>query len=176
MARGVSTAFVPVEAIEAKILTLRGQRVIWDRVLAELYGVKPIALRQQVRRNLARFPKDFMFQVSAGELSQIVIPPGVRLGGGLPFVFTQEGVSMLSSVLRSKRAVEVNIGIVRAFVRMRSVLADHADLRRKIDDMETRYDDQFHSLFKAIRQLMEPPVPPRKRRIGFAAAVSAGGR
>jgi hypothetical protein len=142
-----------------------------DRDLAELYRVKAIALRQQVKRNAERFPKDFMFQLSDEEVdalvSQNVIPSRGVLGGALPYVFTQEGVAMLSSVLRSKQAVQVNIAIMRAFVRMREAMISHKEMARRIDDMERKYDAQFKAVFDAIRRLMEPPTPPQKRPIGY---------
>ncbi len=142
-----------------------------DRELAELYGVKAIALRQQVARNRARFPDDFMFQLTAKEaaalVSQNVIPSRRSLGGSLPYAFTQEGVAMLSSVLRSERAVAVNISIMRAFVRLREMLASHAQLARRLDDLESKYDAQFRVVFDAIRKLMEPPPNSARRRIGF---------
>jgi hypothetical protein len=142
-----------------------------DRDLAELYGVKAIALRQQVKRNIDRFPKDFMFQLNDEEVdalvSQNVIPSRSVLGGALPYVFTQEGVAMLSSVLRSEQAVQVNIAIMRAFVRMREAMISHKEMARRIDDMERKYDTQFKAVFDALRRLMEPPVPPPKRSIGY---------
>jgi len=144
-----------------------------DRDLAELYGVKAIALRQQVKRNIDRFPKDFLFQLHAREIqhlvSQNVIPETRTLGGFKPYAFTEQGVAMLSSVLTSKRALQVNIAIMRAFVRMRAMLVDHQDLLRQIQDMELRYDDQFREVFDAIRALTEPPDMPR-RPIGFVPA------
>jgi len=144
-----------------------------DRDLAALYGVKPIALRQQVKRNPERFPNDFMFELSREEVdllvSQNVIPSRSRLGGSLPLAFTEQGVAMLSSVLTSKRAIEVNIAIMRAFVRMRELMLSHQELFRKIQDMEARYDEQFQTVFAAIRDLIEPPDPPRKP-IGFVPA------
>jgi hypothetical protein len=143
-----------------------------DRDLAALYGVKAIALRQQVKRNRDRFPADFHFQLTAEEtgvlLSQNVIPTR-SLGGSRPYAFTEQGVAMLSSVLTSKRAVQVNIAIMRAFVRMREMLLSHQDLLRKIQEMESRYDEQFQSVFDAIRELMEPADTPR-RPIGFISA------
>jgi hypothetical protein len=145
-----------------------------DRDLADLYGVKPIALRQQVKRNLGRFPPDFMFQLSPEEaealVSQNVIPSRGSLGGSLPYAFTQEGVAMLSSVLRSERAVEVNIEIMRAFVRLREMLASHKDLARKLADLEQKYDEHFRIVFEAIRQLMAGAEPSAKKPgIGFRA-------
>ena len=134
-----------------------------DRDLAELYSVRTIALRQQVKRNKDRFPHDFMFQLSKPEaellVSQNVIPSRRSLGGSLPYVFTQEGVAMLSSVLRSARAVQVNIAIMRAFVRLREAL--------KLNALEKKYDEQFKAVFAAIRQLREPAKPPKRQQIGF---------
>jgi hypothetical protein len=165
---------VPVERIERTILLLRGQKVMLDRDLAVLYGVKPIALRQQVRRNPSRFPLDFMFQLSREEadllVSHNVIPSLRSLGGSLPYAFTQEGVAMLSSVLRSRRAVRVNVQIMRTFVHLREMLAGNVELSRKLAELEKKYDAQFKIVFEAIRELMIPPVPPvPKRQIGFHA-------
>jgi hypothetical protein len=144
-----------------------------DRDLAELYGVKAIALRQQAKRNIDRFPKDFLSQLHAREIqhlvSQNVIPETRTLGGFKPYAFTEQGVAMLSSVLTSKRALQVNIAIMRAFVRMRAMLIDHQDLLRQIQDMELRYDDQFQEVVDAIRALTDPPDIPR-RPIGFIPA------
>jgi hypothetical protein len=172
MAKKRLAALIPAARIEKSILLLRGQKVMLDRDLAALYGVKPIALRQQVKRNLERFPADFMFQLTAEEaellVSHSVIPSRRSLGGALPYEFTQEGVAMLSSVLRSDRAVQVNIAIMRAFVRLREMLASHKDLARKLAELEQKYDAQFQAVFEAIRQLMAPPPPPAgQRRIGF---------
>jgi len=157
--------------VEQRIFLIRGQNVMLDFDLAELYGVETRALKQAVRRNLPRFPADFMFELSAAEIknlvSQTVIPTRGKLGGGNPMVFTQEGVAMLSSVLRSARAVEVNIAIMRAFVRLRAMLMSNADLARKLLALENKYDGQFRIVFEAIRELMEGPPPPQKPRIGF---------
>ncbi len=164
---------IPAEQIESKILLLRGRKVMLDSDLASLYGVKSIALRQQVKRNRNRFPEDFMFQLSENEVSalvsQTVIPSRKHLGGFLPYVFTQEGIAMLSSVLRSKRAVHVNIAIMRAFVRLRQLLATHKELAKKLEELEQKlegHDQAIHNLFEAIRQLLTPPAPKR-RQIGF---------
>jgi hypothetical protein len=161
------------ELVDRRIYVIRDQRVMLDRDLAEPYGVKAIALRQQVKRNIDRFPKGFLFQLHAREIqhlvSQNVIPETRSLGGFKPYAFTEQGVAMLSSVLTSKRALHVNIAIMRAFVRMREMLIDHQDLLRKIQDMELRYDDQFREVFDAIRALTEPPEVPR-RPIGFVPA------
>lgn len=166
-------AIVRAEQIESRILLIRGQKEMLDRDLAALYGVKPIALRQQVKRNKDRFPKDFMFQLTAAEaeslLSQSVIPPRRSLGGFMPYAFTEQSVAMLSSVLRSKRAVHVNIQIMRAFVKLREMLATHRELARKLPQLEKRiegHDEEITAIFEAIRQLMEPPDKSSKR-IGF---------
>jgi hypothetical protein len=158
-------------SVRAKILILRGQRVLLDRDLAELYGVGTKVLNQAVRRNANRFPADFMFQLSAQELailrSQIVTSSwgGVRRP---PMAFTEHGVAMLSSVLRSARAVEVSIGIMRAFVELRGLASAHTNLTRRLDSLEKKYDGQFRVVFEALRQVMTPPVVKR-RKIGFRA-------
>lgn len=168
---------VPAEWIERSILLLRGRKVMLDRDLAALYGVKPIALRQQVSRNRNRFPADFMFRVSREEaealVSQSVIPSKRSLGGSLPYAFTQEGVAMLSSVLRSERAVLVNIEIMRTFVRLRQILASNAELAARLDELEKKFDAQFRVVFDAIRQLMTPPAAQPQQRIGFHVGVEA---
>jgi hypothetical protein len=150
-----------VEALSQKILTIRGHRVMLDRDLATLYGIKAIALRQQVKRNQERFPEDFMFLLSEDEVremvSQNVIPSLRSLGGGVPMVFTQEGIAMLSSVLKTPKAIEVNIAIMRAFVRMRESMIAHKDLAQRLDDLEKKYDSQFRVIFDAMRQLIVAP-------------------
>ena len=165
-----SKSLIPVERIEKSILLIRGHKVMLDKDLAVLYEVKPIALRQQVRRNIDRFPDDFMFQLTQEEVdvlvSQNVIPSKQSLGGYLPYVFNQEGIAMLSSVLRSERAVQVNVQIMRAFVRMRQLLASHKGLMEKILAMEKKYDEKFKLVFKAIYRLMEEEEKP-KHQIGF---------
>ena len=165
---------IPVEIIERRIFLIRGHKVMLDRELAELYGVKPIALRQQVQRNRKRFPEDFMFHLTKTEaeglVSQNVIPSRRSLGGYLPYVFTQEGVAMLSSVLRSERAAAVNIAIMRAFVRLREILATHKDLARRMADLEREQKaqgSQITDVFKAIQKLLEPPKDKPRRAIGF---------
>ena len=161
---------LPEDRMTRSIYVIRGQRIMFDRDLAALYGVKPIALRQQVKRNRDRFPKDFMFQLNRREiqllLSQNVIASEQALGGSKPFAFTEQGVAMLSSVLKSKRALQVNIAIMRAFVRMREMLAGHHELLERIQEMEIRYDGQFQEVFEAIRALTIPPDLPR-HPIGF---------
>jgi len=164
------TAILPAETIESQILLIRGHKVMLSSDLAALYGVEPRALVQAVKRNRERFPKDFMFQLSAREFavlkSQIVISSWGGARRASPYAFTEQGVAMLSSVLRSKRAVLVNIQIMRTFVRLRRLLASHAELQRRLDDLEKKYDKTFKVVFDAIRELMEPPEKPRKR-IGF---------
>jgi phage regulator Rha-like protein len=165
-------SLVPTERIERAILLLRGQKVILDIDLAALYGVEAKVLNQAVKRNLERFPEDFMFQLNADEAaflrSQTVT---LKTGRGqhrkyLPYAFTEQGVAMLSSVLRNARAVQVNIEIMRAFVRLRKMLASNAQLAGKLDALEKKYDAQFKVVFEAIRQLMAPPDRPPKK-IGF---------
>jgi hypothetical protein len=165
-----SQPLAPVH-VERKILFLRGERVMLDADLAVLYGVETRALVQAVKRNAARFPHDFMFQLTADEVatlrSQIVISNAARGGRRhAPYAFTEHGVAMLSSVLRSQRAVSANIEIVRAFVRLRAMLANHEHLARKLTALEKRYDSQFRVVFDAIRELMAPSSKPR-RPIGF---------
>jgi len=165
-------SLIPVDRIEKAILLIRGQKVMLDADLAELYGVETRVLVQAVKRNLERFPEDFMLQLSKEEVdflrSQIVT---LKKGRGqhskyLPYAFTEQGVAMLSSVLRSQRAIQVNIEIMRAFIRLRQMLASHVKLARKLDALEKKYDAQFKQVFEAIRQLMTPPKPKR-RPIGF---------
>ena len=163
---------VLIERVERRILLVRGHKVMLDSDLAELYGVETKVLNQAVRRNMERFPEEFMFQLSAGEYkslrSQFVT---LESGRGkyskyLPMAFTEQGVAMLSSVLRSKRAIQVNIAIMKTFVRLRELMATHRDLAEKIAALESKYDAQFRVVFDAIRKLLAPPARPR-RRIGF---------
>lgn len=165
------TTIVPIEAIVGKILFLRGEKVLLDRDLAELYGVQTKVLKQAVRRNIKRFPKDFMFELTEEEFknwrSHFVTSKGDKMGlRHRPMAFTEQGVAMLSSVLNSERAIEVNIEIMRAFVTLRQMIVSNADLARKLDALERKYDAQFRVVFDAIRQLMAPPDKPRKK-IGF---------
>lgn len=187
-------AVIPIETIERRILFIRGQKVMIDEDLAALYEVSSKALIQAVKRNASRFPEDFMFQLTYQEVARLrsqfvtsisltprkttddVGPPDaldpsgwMRGRGGrrhIPYAFTEQGVAMLSSVLRSERAVHVNIEIMRAFVKLRQLMQSHADLARKLAALEKRYDAQFKAVFDAIRELMTPPVT-RKRKIGF---------
>jgi hypothetical protein len=163
-------AIVPIERIEQEIFLLRGQRVMLSPHLAELYGVEPRALIQAVRRNVERFPEDFMFQLRPEEVANLKSQIVISSWGGsrtIPYAFTEQGVAMLSSVLRSKRAIRVNVEIVRTFVRLRQLLASHADLAAKLEELEKKYDAQFRIVFDAIRQLMSEPARPRKE-IGFS--------
>lgn len=164
---------VALGIIERKIYFLRSQNVMLDKDLAELYNVQPIRLREQVKRNIKRFPKDFMFQLDKGEIdfmvSQNAIPTRKHLGGHRPYVFTEQGVAMLSGVLNSERAIQVNIAIMRAFVRLKAIISTHKDLVYKLSRLETkteRHDEEIKAIFKVIHQLMAPPEVP-KRRIGF---------
>jgi len=163
-------SLIPVDRIEKAILLIRGQKVMLDADLAELYGVETKVLVQAVKRNLERFPEDFMFQLSQEEFailrSQIVTSSDWGGRRYRPYAFTEQGVAMLSSVLRSRRAIRVNIEIMRAFIRLRQMLASHVELARKLDALEKKYDAQFKQVFEAIRQLMAPPEPKR-RPIGF---------
>jgi len=166
----VKHALVPVERIEQAILRIRGHNVMLDQDLADLYGVETKALTRAVRRNLDRFPEDFMLQLSTEEFGNLRRQFGTssQWGGRRypPYAFTEQGVAMLSSVLRSQRAVQVNVEIMRTFVRLRRLLASHANLQRKLDELEKKYDEKFRVVFEAIRQLMAPPEP-RRVRIGF---------
>jgi hypothetical protein len=161
-------SLVPAERIETAILLLRGQKVMLDRDLAQLYGVETRVLNQAVGRNVERFPEDFMFALTREEImriSQAVTSSEIKYSKRVR-AFTEQGVAMLSSVLRSKRAVQVNIEIMRAFVRLRQMLSAHKDLGRKLAALEKKYDDQFKIVFEAIAELMTPPEKP-PRRIGF---------
>jgi phage regulator Rha-like protein len=165
---------MPVETIERSIRLIRGAKVILDADLAALYGVATRVLVQGVKRNLERFPPDFMFQLTKEEFALLRSQSVTSRGWGgrryPPYAFTEQGVAMLSSVLRSSRAVQVNIEIMRAFVRMRQWLASHARLAKKLAELEARYDEQFTVVFEAIKQLMTPPEAKRKR-IGFRREV-----
>lgn len=163
-------ALLPVERIESVILFLRGDRVILDTDIAALYGIETKTLVRAVKRNLDRFPQDFMFQLTSEEVKSLRYQFGTsNTRGGrryLPYAFTEQGVAMLSGVLRSEQAVKVNVEIMRAFVRLRRILSEHADLARKLDDLEQRYDEQFRVVFDALRELMAPH-DSEGRRIGF---------
>src|SRR5256886_14641366 len=157
-------------AIEKRIFVLRGHRVMLSFDLAALYGVEPKVLIQAVKRNSDRFPEDFMFQLTDQEFrnlkSQIVTSSWGGLRRAKPYAFTEQGVAMLSSVLRSKRAVQVNIAIMRTFVQLRRLMDTNRDLARKIEALEKKYDEQFAEVFAAIKELIAPPAP-LKKQIGF---------
>jgi hypothetical protein len=170
---------VPVELIERKIYLIRGHKVMLDADLAELYGVTTGRLNEAVKRNRHRFPEDFMIQLTLEEgrsvlvlRSQIAILKRGRHLKYAPYVFTEQGVAMLSSVLNSERAVQVNIAIMRAFVKLREVMTTHKHLAYKIDSLERKYadhDEDIQVIFTAIKKLLEPPPLPPKRRIGFTS-------
>jgi hypothetical protein len=164
------TSLVPLRRIEQAILQVRGHRVMLDADLAALYGVETKALVRAVKRNADRFPEDFMFQLNPPEFDNLRCQIGTSSSWGgrrhAPYAFTEQGVAMLSSVLRSKRAVQVNVEIMRTFVRLRRILAENAGLAQRLDELEKKYDVQFKVVFDAIRGLMQPPEP-KKKRIGF---------
>jgi len=195
---------IPAQRIESRVLLIRGEKVLLDADLAELYGVTTGAINQAVKRNAERFPSDFMFQLTEEEVlallksqfvtakaerefkslikkdilkSQSVISNDTVVGKGgrrsLPRAFTEQGVAMLSSVLRSRRAIAVNIEIMRAFVRLRQLVASNADLAGKLAALERKYDAQFKAVFDAIRELMSPRIPPRNRELGFHTGIPA---
>ncbi len=160
---------VSIARVENAILSVRGHRVILDRDLAELYEVRTRNLNKAVDRNIDRFPADFMIRLTPADLRNLKFQPGTSSWGGRrkpPRAFTEQGVAMLSGVLRSARAVQVNIEIMRAFVRLRQLLVANVDLARKLSTLERKYDAQFRVVFEAIRELMAPPIKPTKR-IGF---------
>ena len=165
---------IPQETIEHKILMVRGHKVMLDSDLAILYGVTTFNLNRAVKRNLSRFPEDFMFQLNTEEFNSLRFQIGIsKKGRGgrryLPYAFTEQGVAMLSSVLRSKRAIQVNIAIMRAFVKLRKILSTHKELAHKLNQLERKienHDVEIKAIFDAIRELMTPPKKPQKR-IGF---------
>ena len=162
---------LPVENITSKIYFIRKHKVMLDRDLAELYGVEVKQLKRSVRRNIERFPSDFMFMLSKKELEnwrcQFGTSNDIKMGLRYsPMAFTEQGVAMLSSVLNSKRAILANIQIMRAFTKLRTMLLTHKDLKLKIEAMEAKYDEQFSIVFQAIKQLLQEDDKP-KRKIGF---------
>ena len=167
------TSIIPVESIVSKIVFLRGEKVLLDRYLSGLYGVETKVLKQAVRRNIKRFPDDFMFELTKEEnlslRSQNVTFKRGQHSKYLPFAFTEQGVAMLSSILNSDRAIEVNIAIMRAFVQLRKMIASHDELAQKLSELEKHlknHDDQIQTIFEAIQQLMAPPET-KKMKIGF---------
>jgi hypothetical protein len=165
-----SSLIIPVSQIERRIFYVRDVKVMLSLDLAELYGVAVKALNQAVRRNLDRFPKDFMFQLTQEEFnnlkSQIVTSSWGGIRRALPYAFTEQGIAMLSGVLKSPRAIRVNIEIMRTFVKLSQMLASNAELARKLSELEKKYDRQFKIVFDAIRELMTP-LPARTKPIGF---------
>ena len=170
---------IPVESIQQRIYLIRGYKVMRDADLADLYGVTTGRLNEQVRRNKGRCPEDFMFQLTEEEhealRSQIAISKGRGGRRYAPLVFTEQGVAMLSSVLKSKRAVQVNILIMRAFVQLRELMVTHKDLARKLDDLEKKvsaHDERITVVFEAIKELLTPGAPPKRQKIGFQAGTA----
>jgi hypothetical protein len=166
-------AKIPFEQVERAILLIRGEKVMIDSDLASLYGVTTKRLNEQVKRNRERFPEDFMFQLTSGEKAEVVANCDhlnrLKFSPVLPFVFTEHGAIMAANVLNSKRAVRASVQVVRAFIRLREMLASNAELAHKFNDLERKYDAQFKVVFDAIRQLMAPPDTQRKQ-IGFTKA------
>ncbi|GMV82337.1 MAG: hypothetical protein AMXMBFR7_35210 [Planctomycetota bacterium] len=166
-----TVALVPAERIERAILLIRGHKVMLDSDLAELYGVSTGAFNRAVKRNIKRFPADFMFVLTQEEFDNLKCQFGTSSSWGgrrkIPQVFTEHGAIMAASVLNSQRAIDVSVFVVRAFVRLRELLATHKDLARKLADMEQKYDKQFAVVFQAIRELMETPEAPAKGKLGF---------
>jgi phage regulator Rha-like protein len=167
-------AIIPHEAVEQKIFLIRGQKVMLSVHLADLYDIKVRVLIQAVKRNIDRFPEDFMFQLSEKEFhdlkSQIVISSWGGSRRSVPYAFTEQGVAMLSSVLRSGRAIQVNIAIMRAFVKLRKILSEHKELAHRLSELEqkiVRHDEKIAAIFHAIKKLMAPPPVLPKRRVGF---------
>lgn len=171
-----TTDLIPQETIASKIFFIRGKKVMLDRDLAKLYEVMTGNLNKAVKRNIDRFPEDFMFQLTKEEFESLMFQFGISKRGGtrsLPYAFTEQGVAMLSSVLNSKRAILVNIRIIRVFTRLREMLATNADIRKKIEDLERKttgklkeHDEQLAMVFEALKQLLQPPEEP-KEQIGF---------
>jgi len=167
-------ALLPADRIEHAILVLRGEKVILDEDIATLYGVETKTLIRAMKRNLDRFPLDFMFQLTEQEVEILRYQIGTSRWGGrryLPYAFTEQGVAMLSSILRSEQSVRVNIEIMRAFVRLRQVMTTRTDLARRLHELEHKYDGQFKVVFDALRQLMAQPEKAN-RRIGFTESES----
>jgi hypothetical protein len=168
---GGQMSLVPVERIERAILSIRGEKVMLDSDLAELYGVETKVFNQAVKRNASRFPGDFMFQLTPEEMKSLrsqFVTSNVGRGGRryLPYAFTEHGALMLANVLNSERAAQTSVQIVRAFIRLRQMLASNAELARKLAALEKKYDRQFKVVFAAIRELMSP-AEPKRREIGF---------
>ncbi len=170
---------VAVHRIERAILWIRGRRVMLDTDLAFLYGVPTKVLNQAVRRNRERFPKDFMFRLTGREKGKVVTDcdhlARMKFSATLPYAFTEHGAIMLASVLNSPKAIDVSLQVVRTFVRLREILASHAELSRRLDEMEKRHDRRFTQVFATLRELLDAPLPdrPDRKRIGFGAGDAA---
>ena len=167
-------SLIPIEVIEQKILLINGQKVMLDSDLAELYGVETKTLVRAVKRNSERFPGDFMVQLTKEEFENLKYHFGTSRWGGrryLPYAFTENGVAMLSSVLNSPKAIQVNIQIMRTFTKLREMMSSHKDLARKLNELEKKYDSQFQIVFEAIRQILEVEEKPKKK-IGFIVKES----
>ncbi len=164
------------EALVSKIYFIRGKKVMLDSDLAELYGVSTGNLNKAVKRNIQRFPEDFMYQLERPEVKNLIFHPGTSNWGGrrqLPYVFTEQGVAMLSSILKSNRAIQVNIQIMRIFTKMRELIFQNLDLKKKIDALEKNYqdhDERIREIFFTLKKLMEPPLKKSKKEIGFHTA------
>lgn len=181
MAEVKSDLMVPDEVLIDKIYYIRGQKVMLDRDLAELYGVEPIKLRQQVKRNKERFPDNFVFQLTENEIdgmvSQNVIPSKQHLGGHLPYAFTEHGVLMLANVLRSKTAMQVSVRIIEIFVKMRAMLSTNADILLKLEQLERKvdaHDGDIQAIFKYLKQFLIPVEQAERRRVGFRRPKEQG--
>ena len=162
---------IPKERIESKILYLRGKKVMLDSSLAVLYGVETKYLNRQVKRNLKRFPTEFLFRLTRKEKKELVTNwhrfEMFKHSTSLPFAFTELGIAMLSSVLNSEAAIQINIQIMKTFVQMRKMFSENKELSRRLDEFEKKYDGQFKLVFDALRKLLTPPEPPKKEQIGF---------
>ena len=165
---------ISIELVANKILTIRGKKIMLDRTLAQLYGVSTKVLNQAVKRNISRFPKDFMFRLTAAEKEELVTNCDqfntLKHSTSLPYAFTEQGIAMLSSVLNSERAIQVNILIMRIFTRLRDMFSTHKELATRLEELEIKYaghDEKIKVIFEALKKLLEPPPVPEKPRIGF---------
>ena len=160
----------PADSISNLIYLIRGQKVLLDKDIAVLYGVETKRLNERVKRNKNRFPHDFMFQLTKEEFTILKSQIATTSWGGrrtLPFAFTEQGIAMLSGILQSKQAIDVNISIMRTFVQLRSMLASHKELSKKLYALEKKYDSNFKVVFDAIKEIMQPKIPEKKKQIGF---------
>ena len=171
-----SKAIIKIGTIQQRILLIRGEKVIIDADLAEAYGVPTRRLNEQVKRNLNRFPEDFMFQLTSSEKAEVIANcdhlSKLKFSKSLPFAFTEHGTIMAASVLNSPKAIEVSVFVIRAFIQLRRTITQHKELARKIIQLERKlfdHDDQILAMMNALKQLMDPKLPPKNRRIGFHA-------